>query len=60
MATRYQENKIAELKRLGWIDAGRQNLPGAGRAPMEYIYVFTSNAGLRAYVYPSQMEYIPF
>ncbi|WP_219096220.1 hypothetical protein [Pseudomonas sp. UMAB-40] len=58
MATSYQTNKLAEMKRLGWADAGRQNLPGPGRAPMEYIYVLTSTAGLRAFIYPSQTEYV--
>lgn len=58
MATIYQERKIAEMKRLGWMDSGRKNLPGAGRAPMEYIYELANSTGLRAFVYPSHTDYL--
>lgn len=58
MRTSYQDAKTAELKRLGWTEDGRQNLPGPGRSPMRYILVFTNSIGMRAYVYPAHIDYI--
>jgi len=58
MLTSYQNAKIAELTGLGWVQDGRQNLPGPGRAPMRYIFVFSNKLGMLAYVYPSTTEVI--
>lgn len=40
----YQEQKVAELKRLGWSEVGKRHLPGPGRTPAKQVYELSLSA----------------
>ncbi|WP_082425842.1 hypothetical protein [Pseudomonas sp. NBRC 111132] len=54
----YQEQKVAELKRLGWSEVGKRHLPGPGRTPAKHVYELSCLQGkLQVFVYPAELFY---
>ena len=55
----YQEQKVAELKRLGWTEVGKRYLPGPGRRPAQHVYELSCLTGkLQVFVHTAEMIYL--